>query len=298
MREVGVLGNDAEVLAHIALDAFGALQASGEGCVKNNRTAHRNGNGQQTEHSVHLAMAQLLENQCEWIIVHESRLRPSSKMTPPATRMGTPAIIIQPKKEKPVRGRVRRRRLGFAALGGGSMGLSSFRLCDRCRLSFCEVERAFAVAHQQIIERAADLGLAICALPFAAFGQDLAHLNANGGALGVEAELVGELFLDILIPLLRNHRALHPFAVEATFAIEADGVHNGRERPLIQPRIAQHRPDDATAPVQHSDLRRLGNLSNAEAPHKRFLGCKLFGGNHLHHRRLADFFFQLVHLAR
>ena len=67
MREVGVLGNDAEVLAHIALDAFGALQASGEGGVKNYRTAHGNGNGQQTEHSVHLAMAQLFENQCKWI---------------------------------------------------------------------------------------------------------------------------------------------------------------------------------------------------------------------------------------
>jgi hypothetical protein len=56
MREVGVLGNDAEVLAHIALDAFGALEATGKGCVKNNRTAHRNGNSQQTEHGIHLTM--------------------------------------------------------------------------------------------------------------------------------------------------------------------------------------------------------------------------------------------------
>ena len=38
--------NDAEVLAHVALDAFGALEAAFEGGVENNRTANGNADRQ------------------------------------------------------------------------------------------------------------------------------------------------------------------------------------------------------------------------------------------------------------
>ena len=159
-------------------------------------------------------------------------------------------------------------------------------------------QAAGSITGEQFVQRVADNLRAVDPLPRPALGQDLTHLDPDLRAFRVEAQLVRDFLFSVAIPLQRHHHSLHPFAVEAAFAIKPNGVQDGADAWLAQPLAAENRPNHSAASIEDHHLRYGQNFLNAEAPEKRPLGLEGFRRYHFNHRRLLDFFLQAGQLGR